>query len=456
MSLESRLKALEKAQKQRRSRQIALPCIDITQHIADVYKPLHDDIKAIGHQYYNLPGGRGSCKSSFVSLEIVGGIMEDKTGMSNAIVFRKFASTMRESVYSQIAWAIDELGVAHLWKGSVSPMCYTYLPTGAQIIFRGLDDSSKLKSIKPKHGNFRYVWFEEFSELNGMNFVRSVMQSVVRGQGSFTVFRSFNPPMSKSNWANAFIATPDARALTLHTSYLDIPPEWLGDSFIYEAERLRDINETAYRHEYLGEATGSGGDVFPNITVREITPTEAAQMQYIYAGIDFGFAVDPCVCLKVGYDRKTETVYLLDEIYKKHLSNADFSALIKEKGFDKTGASGNTNFFGRTQAYEEKQLIICDCAEPKSISDLKADGLKVLACKKFQGSVIYGIKWLQRRQIVIDPARTPYAHTEFTQYEYMQTKDGEFLSDVPDCNNHTIDACRYALDRLINSRLYSA
>ena len=456
MSLDKRLKALEEAQKRRMASQKALCSIDVTQHIADVYKPLHDDIKAKEHQYYNLPGGRGSCKSSFVSLEIVGGIMEDKTGLSNAIIFRKFASTMRESVYSQITWAIDELGVSHLWKGNVSPMRYTYIPTGAQIIFRGLDDSSKLKSIKPEHGNFRYVWFEEFSELNGMNFVRSVMQSVVRGQGDFTVFRSFNPPMSKANWANAFIAMPDQRARTLHTSYLDIPPEWLGDSFIYEAERLKAINETAYRHEYLGEATGSGGEVFPNITECTITDKDINQFQYTYAGIDFGFAADPCVFLKVAYEHKTEAVYLLDEIYKKQLSNSNLAELIKERHLDVVGSTARISLTGLTESYEEKQLIICDSAEPKSISDLKTLGLKTLGCKKFQGSVIYGIKWLQRRQIFIDPRRTPHAYREFTQYEYMQTKDGEFLSDVPDCNNHTIDACRYALDRLINNRQHSA
>ncbi|MBQ1519692.1 MAG: PBSX family phage terminase large subunit [Ruminococcus sp.] len=455
MNRDSRLKALEQARKRRIISRNAISSIDITKHIAGVYEPLHADIKANAHQYYNLPGGRGSCKSSFVSLEIVSGIMSDFSGLSNAIVFRRFASTMRESVFSQIAWAIAELGVSHLWRGGISPMQYTYIPTGQQIIFRGLDDPSKLKSIKPRHGNFRYVWFEEFSELSGMNFVRSVMQSVVRGQGDFTVFRSFNPPMSKANWANAFIALPDDRAVTLHTSYLDIPPEWLGDSFIYEAERLKTINETAYRHEYLGEATGSGGEVFPNITEQTINDTDISRFQYIYAGIDFGFAVDPCVFLRVAYDRQHEKVYILDEIYKKHIGNKELACQIKSKGYDKSGMS-SINYFGSIQTFEEKQNIICDCAEPKSIADLKTEGLKAFPCKKYQGSVLYGIKWLQRRQIIIDPKRTPNAYREFTQYEYMQGKDGEFLSDVPDRDNHCIDSCRYALDRVINSRQYSA
>lgn len=451
MSIRTRLQAIEEKAEARGTTVQQLNSIDLTAHIAPVYMPVHEDIQNHGHSYINLPGGRGSCKSSFVSLEIVSGIMKDLSGESNAIIFRRYGNTMRESVYAQISWAIEQLGVSQYWRGNVSPMQFTFLPTGAQIIFRGLDDSSKLKSIKPRKGIFRYIWFEEFSELPGENFTRSVMQSVQRGGENFIVFRSFNPPISASNWANIYVQRPDPRGITLHTSYLDVPAEWLGEGFIYEAERLKEINETAYKHEYLGEATGTGGEVFPNITVREITNGEIQQMQYIYAGIDFGFSIDPAVFIRVAYDRKHDTVYLLDEIYKKHMGNKQLAEEIKAKGYDKTGQVKIGNEF-----YNERQTIICDSAEPKSISDLQSNGLKAIACKKYQGSVIYGIKWLQNRRIVIDPARTPNAHREFISYEYETTKDGEFLADVPDRNNHTIDAVRYALDWLINRRGVSA
>ena len=450
------LAELQKEVKNRKDAKAVIDALDVTQHIAPVYMPLHEDIQTQQHQYYNLPGGRGSGKSSFCALEIVNGIMQDQTGESSAIVFRRTANTMRESVYSQIAWAIDILDVGDLWRGSVSPMCWTYRPTGAQILFRGLDDSSKLKSIKPKRGTFRYVWIEEFSELPGENFTRSVMQSVVRGGKDFAVFRSFNPPQSRANWANVFIAQPDDRAVTLHTSYLDVPAEWLGDSFLYEAERLKEINPTAYEHEYLGLATGTGGEVFPNVTVREITDDEIQQLDYIYSGVDFGFSIDPAVFMRVAYDRKHDELFLLDEIYKKHCSNKQLADEIKARGYDKTGKyTGHYGFTGY-QAYEEEAVIICDSAEPKSINDLQNEGLKALACKKYAGSVLYGVKWLQSRKIIIDPARTPNAHREFTQYQYVQTKDGEFLSDVPDKDQHTIDATRYALDRIINRRGVSA
>lgn len=425
---------------------------DITDCIAPCYLPMHEDVSAGAHTIYHLPGGRGSCKSSFVSLEIVDGIMKDPN--ANAIIFRKIAASMRESVFTQISWAIDTLGASALWRGSVSPMQYTYLPTGQQIHFRGLDDPAKLKSIKPRRGHFKYVWYEEFAELQGANIVRNTMQSVVRGDSDFRIFCSFNPPLSVNNWANKYITIPDDRAIVFKTDYTMIPREWLGESFILEAERLKDINEAAYRHEYLGEPTGTGGEVFPNIETRTITDDEILQMQYFYNGLDFGFSVDPACYMRVAYDKKRETVYLIDEIYKRHLSNKSLAEMIKEKGYSISQNAYRSPYTG--EIFDQKQAVICDSAEPKSIADLQAEGIRALACRKFQGSVQYGIKWLQMRKIVIDPRRTPNAHREFTEYEYMQTKDGQFLADVPDANNHSIDAVRYALDRIINSAKNSA
>lgn len=426
----------------------------ITDCIADCYLPIHDDIISGQHSIYHLPGGRGSAKSSFVSLEIVDGIMKDDD--ANAIVFRRYANTLRESVYSQISWAIDELGVSHLWCSSVSPMVFTYKPTGQKIYFRGLDDAGKLKSIKPRKGNFKYIWFEEFNELNGANQVRNVLQSVVRGGDDFRIFNTFNPPISINSWANKYIAQPDDRALTFRTTYKMVPESWLGEAFILEAERLQEINEKAYRHEYMGEAVGTGGEVFQNIIAREITDDEIAKMQYIYCGIDWGFSVDPFAFIRLSYDRRTETIYLLDEIVKRRLSNADAVALIKEKGYDKV-VPENRHYSPMLGGYvDEKQLIICDSSEPKSILDMRAEGLKAIECKKYAGSVNYGIRWLQNRNIVIDAKRTPTAYKEFTEYEYETTKDGEILASVPDKNNHLIDGCRYALSRVIEDKHNSA
>ena len=150
--LKSRVRTVVKAKQD-----ASAPHIDIVDCIAPCYLPIHKEVQDGTHTIFHLPGGRGSAKSSFVSLEIVDGIMNDPT--ANGIIFRRYANTLRESVFSQIAWAIDELGVAHLWRGSVSPMVYTYIPTGQQVFFRGLDDASKLKSIKPRNGTVKYEWF---------------------------------------------------------------------------------------------------------------------------------------------------------------------------------------------------------------------------------------------------------------------------------------------------------
>lgn len=447
--LGSRLTALEAAQERKREGMAALEAVTLTDFIAPCYLPLHEDVRAAAHRFYNLPGGRGSCKSSFVSLEIVDGIMKDASGKSNAIVFRRVAGTMRDSVFSQIAWAIDMLGVSHLWKATVSPMQYEYTPTGAQILFRGLDDASKLKSIKPRRGTFRFCWFEEFSELNGPNFARNVLQSVMRGQGAQTlVFRSFNPPISAANWANQFILEPDPQAVTFHTDYTMIPPEWLGDAFILEAERLKALNEKAYQHEYMGVATGTGAEVFPALELREITAAELEQMQYFFGGVDFGFASDPACFIRCSYDRKHETIYITDEIYKRGLSNKELAEEIAPIVAQDTDSPAYVGIYG--DLYRSYTPIYCDCAEPKSIQDLQQCGLKqARACHKEPGCVQYRVKWLQHRRIVIDPARTPNAAREFSNYEYEKDKDGNVLSSLPDRENHTIDGLAYSLDREI-------
>ena len=179
-------------------------------------------------------------------------------------------------------------------------------------------------------------------------------------------------------------------------------------------------------------------------------------MQYFYCGVDWGFSVDPFAFIRCSYDRRTQTIYLLDEIVKRGCSNSDIADMIKAKGYDKAVPAEYSYLYLAGTTYQEKQLIICDCAEPKSVLDLREMDIKAIECKKYPGSVNYGIRWLQSKHIIIDPRRTPHAFKEFTEYEYEQTRDGEFLASVPDKDNHLIDGLRYALDMLINNAKYSA
>ena len=447
-SIMRRIKKLEATAKRREEQRV-----DVMECIAPAYYDLHQQVVAGSFTTFHLPGGRGSCKSSFASLEIVDGLDRDEN--ANAIVFRKTAETLRDSAYTQVAWAVDMLGLSDEWRGSVSPMAFTNARTGQQILFRGLDDASKIKSIRPKHGYFKFIWCEEFSELDGPRMVRSVLQSTMRGGDSYIVFNTFNPPLSRSSWANKYILEPDETATVFKTDYTMIPPEWLGEPFLAEAERLRQVNEPAYLHEYMGEPIGDGGQVFPNVETRAITDAEVQGMGYRFCGVDFGFSQDPVAVVLCSYDRKTETIFILDEIVRLHCTNAELAELIRQKGFDVLpGEPYYSPLFGTSSS--RKQPIYCDSAEPKSIHDLVGMGLKCLPCTKYAGSVLYGIRWLQGRRIVIDPARTPVAAREFIEYEYERDRDGNLLASVPDKDNHVLDATRYAFDHLINSKNYSA
>ena len=272
------------------------------------------------------------------------------------------------------------------------------------------------------------------------------MQSVGRG-GKPVVFRSFNPPVSLNNWANKFIQQPNEEALTLHTDYTQVPPEWLGGVFLNEAQRIQSLNPKVYEHEYLGIPTGSGGEVFTTLEVREIADEELAMQCYRYVGCDFGFASDPAAVVALYYDRSTETIYFADEIYKRGLSNEALAAEIRAHGLDHVGEPRKNPITGAETAPE--QVIYCDCAEPKSVHDLREYGLQARPCIKRPGCVNYRIKWLQKRTLVVDPRRTPNVYREFSQYEYDADKDGNFLPSVPDRDNHTIDAAAYALTILI-------
>ena len=434
--LNKRLDRLLKAKRQRLN-MADVQAIDIRPHVAPVYYPMLDDIAAGEHTIYNLPGGRGSAKSSAISLQIVDGVAKDETGQTNAIVFRAVGETLLDSVYAQICWAIDQLGMSDMWNCTTKPMRCVYAPTGAMIMFRGLDKPEKLKSIKPRQGRFKYIWFEEFCELPGEGFSRSVIQSVMRGKGPRPiVFRSFNPPISRNAWANKAIAKPDRRAYTIRTTYLDVPPDWLGEAFIEEAERLKEINPRAYQHEYMGEAVGSGSDVFENLIAREITDKEIENMRMVYQGVDFGFFPDPTAFVRVAYDQKTETIYLLDEIYAKSMRNTVLAATVKERGYHNWKLTG-------------------DCADPRSIADLRDNGITCQPCRKFAGCVQYRLRWLQHRKIVIDPKRTPEAYREFTEYSYKTDRNGEVLPELVEGAEHTVDALAYSLDGIIYAR-YSA
>lgn len=398
----------------------------LSEAIAPAFRTAHRDIKSHNHIHYWLAGGRGSTKSSFAGVEIVLGIM--KYPGTNAVAVRKVKDTLKDSVFEQLCWAIEKLGVDHLWHKSISPLGLTYLPTGQKIKFRGLDDPKKLKSTKFAKGYCKYIWYEELDEFAGMEEIRNVNQSLMRGGDQFVVFYTYNPPQSVSSWVNteAQLTRPDR--LTHHSTYLDVPREWLGEQFILEAEHLRESKPEAYEHEYMGAVTGTGGEIFPNVTCRPITDEEISQFEVIRRGLDFGYAVDPLSYVVTSYSRKYKRLYIFFEIYKVGMSN--------KLAHDETQKENKNN-----------EPFYADSAEPKSINEMRQYGSRIIPCKKGPDSVEYGIKFLQDlEEIIIDDTRCPETAREFLHYELEKDAQGNFKASYPDKNNHSIDAIRYALN----------
>lgn len=399
----------------------------LSEKIGSAFYDVAHDVFHHGHTHYDFSGGRGSLKSSTVSV-LVPLLLINNPG-THALVLRKVANTIRDSVYAQYIWAIGELGMAAYWEAKVSPMELIYKPTGQKIMFRGADDPMKIKSIKVPFGYIAVTHFEEKDQFSGRAEIRNILQSTMRGGSKYWNFESYNPPISRDNWANKDSLEERADRLCHKSTYLQAPPEWLGEQFLAEAEHLKATDERAYQHEYLGIPVGTGGNVFDNLELREITDEEMSHFDHIYQGVDYGWFPDPFAFIRLHYDRARETIYLMDEIYQNKLTNEASGKIIIRRGYK--------------DAY-----ITCDSAEPKSVADYRAMGLPAKAAVKGPGSVDYGMKWLQRRKIVIDRKRTPNAYNEFVNYEYDRNKDGDIISGYPDENNHLIDATRYAVERI--------
>lgn len=401
--------------------------------IAPVFAPVLFDIQEHKHTEYVFPGGRGSTKSSFVSLNIIDLIMTHPD--MHAVVMRQVADTMRGSVYQQILWAIDALGLTDDFHDTVSPMEITRKSTGQKIYFRGADDPGKVKSIKVPFGYIGILWLEELDQFAGPESVRKIEQSVIRGGDIAYIFKSFNPPKTISNWANKYIKVPKESRLVTYSTYKDVPERWLGKPFIEEAEFLKEVNPDAYENEYMGVANGSGGSVFDNVTIREITDDEIAQFDRVLNGVDWGWYPDLYAFVRVHYDAARLTLYVWQEYTCNKQSNRQTADKLR-----KLGIRGN-------------DLITCDSAEEKSVGDYKSYGLFARAAEKGPGSREYSFKWLQSlREIVIDNVRCPVAAEEFLNYEYERDKDDNVISGYPDGDDHCIDAVRYATNRIWKRR----
>ena len=409
----------------------------MTCKLSDIISPAfvepHRAIKAGTINELVEKGGRGSAKSSHLSVEVILELLRHPD--CHAVVMRKVGNTLRTSVYAQICWAIAELGLTDRFRCTVSPMECVYRKTGQKIMFFGLDDPGKLKSIKVPFGYIGIAWFEELDQFDGPEQVRNVEQSLFRGGAYSMCFKSFNPPAMARNWAHRYVLESKPGKLVHHSTYLTTPPEWLGPRFIDDAEHLKSVNETAYRHEYLGEVVGSGTQVFENLGITAISDYQITQFDRILSGVDWGWYPDPFAFNRMHYDAGRKTLYIFDEVTRRRTSNRDTAELVKQR-------------------IAPGELVTADSAEEKSCEDYRSYGIRCRGAEKGPGSVNYSMKWLQSLEhIIIDPERCPDTVKEFTEYEYERDdKTGDVLPGYPDLDNHHIDAVRYATNRIWKRR----
>lgn len=373
--------------------------------------------------YVVCKGSRGSKKSKSAALYHIYAMM--KYPLSNTLVVRKVERTLRDSCYSDLKWAIERLGVSHLWQCTTSPLEITYKPTGQKIIFRGLDSPFKITSISVPHGVLNFLWLEEAYEILKEDEFNIIDESI-RGKLPDGYFKrvtiTFNP-WSEMHWLKRrFFDVPLDNVLAMTTTYRC--NEWLSETDIAMYEDIRRRSPSRARIACDGEWGVAEGLVFDNWRVEDLSE-QIPRFDNIRAGMDFGYASDPNALVKLHIDNKRKTIYVFDEYYQAGMTDAELLRVCKD-------------FFGTL-------YVTCDSADPKTIDYLAANGIRAVGAVKGADSILRGIRWLQGFDIVIDKKCVNFIR-EISQYAWEKDKYDNIMAKPVDANNHLVDAARYSME----------
>jgi phage terminase large subunit len=374
-------------------------------------------------RYELLYGGAGSGKSYFIAQRILVRAMQEKG--HKTLVVRKVARTNRHSTFALIKSIMQQWKIMPLFKVNKSDMEIT-CRNGNQIIFTGLDDVEKLKSI----AGITDIWVEEASEITQEDFTQLDLR--LRGKSAYPmqITLSFNP-ISALSWIKAyFFDSPKENSAILKTTYKD--NEFLDEEYKQVIEDLKNQDATYYQIYALGEWGVLGNLVFTNYVFEDI-PYKEEDFDAVYQGLDFGFN-HPSAFIKVGF--KDDELYVFDELYEKGLTNAE---LIDE-------VAKYTN---------KKKMIIADSAEPARIKEFRQAGFNCQASVKGKGSVKDGIDWLKRKKIHISK-QCPNLLAEMQQYSYKEDKDGNVQDEPVEFKDDAIAALRYAIEPVRRRRTITA
>ena len=381
-------------------------------------------------RYVVVKGSRASKKSKTTALWHIVKLIEYP--LANVLVVRKTERTLRDSCYSDLKWAIQRLGLESYFNCTVSPLEITYKPTGQKILFRGMDDPLKLTSISVPQGYICFCWIEEAYEINKESDFDMLDESI-RGELPSGLFKrltiTFNP-WSERHWLKKrFFDKEDDSVLALTTNYLC--NEWLDESDKALFERMKVNNPRRYQVAGLGNWGIVDGLIFENWKEEQFNIDDIKTNCESIFGLDFGYTNDPTALFCGLLDKVNKKIYVFDEIYEKGLSNAAIYQRVNDKGFS-------------------KELITADCAEPKSIDELRGLGLRrITAAKKGKDSIMNGIQFIQDYEIIIHPKCVNFL-TEISNYTWDKDKFGNAINKPVDDFNHLMDAMRYAIERHIN------
>lgn len=379
-------------------------------------------------RYKVVKGSRASKKSSTQSLKVIMEIMENP--YVNWLVVRKTERTLRDSCFAQLKWAMRQLKVERYFKCSVSPLEITYIPTGQKILFRGLDDPLKVTSITVEVGALCRLWIEEAYEIMSEDAFNRLDESI-RGQlpnGMYhQVVLTFNPWSDRHWLKKRFFDEPSENVLALTTNYMC--NEFLGESDLALFEEMKK-NPKRYKVAGLGEWGVVDGLVYENWKEQDFSIDEVRKLQGVKAifGLDFGYTTGPTALFCGVVDAAERRLYVFDELYERALTNRAIAERVQRLGY-------------------AKEAIIADCAEPKSITELREFGLtRARASKKGADSILNGVQRIQDYEIIVHPRCVNFL-TEISQYQWEKDRFGKYTGKPEDDNNHLMDAMRYAFEK---------
>ena len=378
-------------------------------------------------RYRVVKGGRGSKKSTTTALWIIYNMM--KYPLANTLIIRRVFNTHKDSTYTQLKWASNVLKVSHLWKFSKSPLEATYIPTGQKILFRGLDDPMSITSITVEHGHLCWCWFEEaFQVMNEDDFNKVDMS--IRGELPKGYFKqitlSFNPWSEKHWLKKRFFDVKDEDVLAITTNYTC--NEFLGEDDKKLFEKMKINNPRRYNIEGLGNWGIAEGLVYNNFEELDFNIENIKKRPNVKSafGLDFGYTNDPTAFIASLIDLDNMEIFIFDEHYQKAMSNKDIANMIKYKGYS-------------------KERIIGDSSEPKSIDDIKRQGIyRLKGARKGKDSILNGIQYIQDFKIYVHP-KCENTLIELSNYVW-DTKEGNVINKPIDDYNHLMDALRYSLE----------